>query len=281
MITDANNVIVCVNKSLTNMVGYDQHELVGHKPNILSSGSHKQSFYRHLWIKLHRDGHWVGDITDKRKDGSLIITQTAITVIYEPDTKQVKNYVVTVRDITCIKQYEQELHELAFSDTLTGLYNRRIFYQFLEEHIAIQKRTGVGYAVAMIDLDDFSAVNSNHGHNGGDVVLKHVADCMINVFRRDQDIVARLGGDEFVILLTGIEPGVDIIELCTKICDPFISSLTTPIKYLGAEICVTASVGVVFGTDDISTTEEIIKRADEAMYLTKRAGKNAYSIYNK
>jgi diguanylate cyclase (GGDEF)-like protein len=103
---------------------------------------------------------------------------------------------------------------------------------------------------------------------------------MINVFRRDQDIVARLGGDEFVILLTGIEPGVDIIELCTTICDPFLSMLATPINYLGAEICVTASVGVAFGTDNISTTEEVIKRADEAMYLTKHTGKNAYSVYN-
>lgn len=280
MITDAHNIIICANESFTTMFGYNYNELVGCTPNMLKSGKHKQSFYKHMWTKLHRDGHWSGEIIDKQKNGSLLTTQTTITVIYVPGTKQVKNYVAVTRDVTRIKQYERDLQELAFHDPLTGLYNRRIFYQFLEEHISILQRTGVGYAVAMIDLDDFSVVNSNHGHNGGDLALKHVADCMWDVFKRDQDIVARLGGDEFVVLLTGIEPDIDINELCMNTCKPFVTKLTAPINYLGAEIRVTASIGVAFGTSDMSTAEEIMKHADDAMYLTKNAGKNAYGIYN-
>ncbi len=281
MITDADNHIVCMNQSFATIYGYDEHELIGKTPSIFKSGQHDSKFYRQLWVELHGTGVWKGELVDRRKDGTLINIQATITAICFPGTKIIKNYVLIARDVTQIKQYEEELRQLAFHDPLTGMYNRRIFFQFLDEHIAHLKRTGTGYILSMIDLDNFGDINTKYGHNGGDIILKHVADSMKCVFKRDQDISARLGGDEFVVLLTGIDPGTDCNKLCQDICKSFIQQINEPFAFGEYEsVRITASVGIVVGTADIRDSIHIMDLADKAMYKAKHSGKNNYVIYD-
>jgi diguanylate cyclase (GGDEF)-like protein/PAS domain S-box-containing protein len=279
MITDASETIIYVNEAFASIMGYGVDEIVGGTPSMFQSGKRDVVFYTQMWEELLTNGWWKGELWDKRKDGRIVPTQTTITIIYAPGTGAIKNCVAITRDVTNIKHYEQELKQLAFNDHLTGLYNRRLFDQFVAEHFSLSKRNNTKYAIILIDLDNFGLINNNHGHGAGDAVLKHIATGIRNVFKRDQDIVARLGGDEFVVLVTNMDESVSPAEFCSHTCQEFVSTIRQPIMYNGAAIQVTASVGVAFSDADLLGADELLSRADQAMYESKKRGKNSYTIY--
>lgn len=189
-----------------------------------------------------------------------------------------------IRDITARKQAELEIQKLAYCDPLTGLYNRREFDNRLKNLTANHRRNKEPFALMVIDLDDFGAINNTLGHQTGDDLLVQLGGRLKNKFKRETDFIARYGGDEFVILISGIQnlndSASDIIQKCKSIAQSLVEELDKPYYLNKQTMAVTASIGIaVCLSSQNITPDELLRRADEAMYNAKRAGKNDFNIH--
>ncbi|MBT8441745.1 MAG: EAL domain-containing protein [Gammaproteobacteria bacterium] len=192
-----------------------------------------------------------------------------------------------VREITARKRAEEEVHKLAYFDTLTGLPNRQLFLQQLSTAIDRAKAHETKVAALYVDLDNFKRINDTLGHNFGDVVLQTIAtrldgcirndDCVIRPEADESDFrLARLGGDEFVAILQDLESTDDAVAVAERIR----AELTRPVEHLGHEFVVTSSIGVSMYPDDGEDIDSLLKNADVAMYQAKSAGRNSVRFYS-
>jgi len=170
-----------------------------------------------------------------------------------------------------LTQLQHQLEELAYSDALTALPNRRMFGDYCRQMIAAAERQGAGFALLLIDLDHFKQVNDTLGHDAGDALLVETARRLRNIARK-ADVVTRLGGDEFAILLadTGVPSAVDIV--CQRICEAF----DTPIPHAGHAMRTSPSIGVALFPSDGTTQDALYKSADLALYEAKREGRHTW-----
>jgi diguanylate cyclase (GGDEF)-like protein len=194
-----------------------------------------------------------------------------------------------IRDITDKKAAERKIHELAFFDQLTGLPNRQYFIRDLRRAMAHSKRHGTHLAVIYIDLDQFKRINDTLGHIVGDALLKSVSDRLKSAIRLDDSIarmelggaedpkISRLGGDEFVVLLTDIQSDEDAADAATR----FQSVLAEPFTYDDHHFVVTPSIGIAIYPEHGETVEELLMRADMAMYRAKNSGRNRYFFFSE
>lgn len=208
-----------------------------------------------------------GDIRFVAERGELAVNERGTPV----------RMVGIVHDITDRKHAEMEIERLAFTDSLTGLYNRRSFDESISQQIARHRRSQGPFALMLIDLDDFGTINNTLGHQAGDELLISIAKRLSNNFKRQTDIVARLGGDEFVVLMTHIDD--DPEHVCRKLASNLVEALKQPHTVAGKPMLATASVGVAlcWGKKNI-TADDMLKAADEAMYEAKKAGKCDYRL---
>ena len=173
-------------------------------------------------------------------------------------------------DITARKQMEVQLNQLANHDSLTGLPRRELLTDRLKQAMAQCPRRYTRLAVAFIDLDGFKNINDRHGHEAGDRVLVVLAQRMTSMLRSG-DTVARLGGDEFVMLMVDLQPEDDGLRHLQRVME----SLAEPVIFEGQSLTVTSSVGVAYYPDEqAQTTEDLLRRSDQAMYRAKAQGKN-------
>ena len=185
-------------------------------------------------------------------------------------------YFVVISDISARKSLEQKLNNLAYFDKLTGLANRPMFYRGLQSAKHRADRTGTGFVVMFLDLDDFKNINDSLGHDHGDGVLVEVARRLEHIFR-GEDLVCRLGGDEFTVIMQNSEHPDQIASRAQSIID----QLTKPANILGKELRVGISIGITNYPDDADSIDELVKKADVAMYHAKQKGKNQYKFYTK
>lgn len=286
MITDANDVILRVNHSFTEITGYTAAEAVGQTPRLLSSGRHEAAFYAAMWKCIQHAGTWQGEIWNRRKNGEAYPEQLSITAV-KNDAEEITHYVATMHDITERKKAEEEINNLAFYDTLTQLPNRRMLNDRIGLAMAASKRSGCYGALMFLDLDNFKPLNDAYGHEMGDLLLIEVANRLTNCVR-EVDTVARFGGDEFVVMLNELHE--DKTESAAQACivaEKIRTTLSEPylltFKHKGAaettvEHHCTASIGVVVFNSEASA-EDIIKWADIAMYQAKEAGRNSIRFY--
>jgi diguanylate cyclase (GGDEF)-like protein/PAS domain S-box-containing protein len=171
-------------------------------------------------------------------------------------------------DVTDHKRLENELAHMAFHDSLTGLANRPLFRDRLEQSIARSNRTGKLVAVLYMDLDDFKAINDTMGHSAGDTLLIQVAR-RLETCLRPSDTAARLGGDEFAVLMEDFDGREGVMEFANRIID----ELRHPIEVAAQKLLVTASIGVTYASRD-AASDELLGNADLAMYTAKLRGKN-------
>jgi diguanylate cyclase (GGDEF)-like protein/PAS domain S-box-containing protein len=218
------------------------------------------------------EGEMVAEWQVRHADGSWRFLQSIVTnLIHEPG---VGGLVLNSRDITAQKTLEDQLRHLAFHDQLTGLANRALFAEHLEQALRRQSRTGGGLAVLFIDLDEFKTVNDLHGHVLGDELLKQAAERLRTTLRA-ADAIARMGGDEFAAIFEGVGPGLD-----ASAAERVIESFAQPFLIESSEVFVTASMGMALNDSGTESAEDLIRNADLAMYAAKTANKGRYEVFS-
>jgi diguanylate cyclase (GGDEF)-like protein len=181
----------------------------------------------------------------------------------------------TARNITERKAIEDLNWQRANYDVLTGLPNRRLLGDRLEQDIKHAGRINAQIALLFIDLDHFKAANDNFGHDAGDILLRLAAD-RIRVCVRETDTVARLGGDEFTVILQGLG-GIEHVEL---VAGKIVEAIARPFEISGHSVNISSSIGIAIFPDDASTPDQLLKNADEAMYLAKAQGRNKFYFFS-
>jgi two-component system CheB/CheR fusion protein len=273
MVTDPQNRIVATNPAFTSLTGYNAEDVLNKTPQILSSGRQNKDFYAEMWAVIQRDGHWEGDIWNRKKNGESYAEWLSISVVKDPLGK-VQNYIALFSDVTEKRKAADKIWEHANYDALTRLPNRRLFYDRLDQDIAKTNRANNLLALLFIDLDSFKEVNDQYGHQVGDELLIQVANRLISGVRAS-DTVSRLGGDEFMVILCDLN---EIAE-AGKIAQWLVESISKPFFIANESIQVSASIGIIFYPSDSDNADDLIKGADVAMYKSKKRGKNQFSYY--
>ena len=279
IITDANNVILRVNRAFCEITGYTAEELVGRTPSLLKSDRHGDGFFREMWESIKQTGGWQGEVWDRRKNGEVYPKWLTISAVKD-NNGVVTHYIGAHTDITKRKLADEKINELAFFDQLTGLPNRTLLLDRLKQTIAASARSGTYGALLFIDLDNFKTLNDTLGHDTGDLLLKQVAK-RLSMGVRDGDTVARLGGDEFVVVLAGLglKEG-DAANAIEAVAEKLLATLDSPYQLGGIAHHSSASIGVTLFRSDISSIDALMKQADLAMYKAKAAGRNMYRFFD-
>ncbi|ALM51483.1 EAL domain-containing protein [Halomonas huangheensis] len=278
MITDEHGVILKVNRTFTEITGYSEDEVRGRNPRMLSAGRHDGDFYRRLWEQVSRHGSWQGEIWNRRKNNQVYPQWLTISAVRDANDN-LTHYVGTLSDITERKAAEREIHQLAFYDPLTGLPNRRLMLNRLEEALASGEQKEQYGAMLFLDVDNFKQINDSLGHHGGDDILQAAAERMESVLR-DGDTLARLGGDEFVAVLRdcGRDPRA-VVEVVQDIAQQMLGALGMPFVRHQQPLLLTASIGITLFHGRTST-DELLRQADMALFQAKSLGTNQVCFFD-
>lgn len=278
-VTDVNGIIIGVNHAFTKITGYTAEEVIGKNPSMLQSDRHDANFYAAIWESIRQTGGWKGEIWNQRKNGEVYPEHIIITAVKDQDNI-VTHYVATFDDITLTKLAADEVERLAFYDPLTDLPNRRQLLNRLHQALASSTRHNRAGAVLFIDLDNFKALNDIFGHHRGDLLLQQVAQRLMVCVRED-DTVARLGGDEFVVILEDLSEDIETAAAEARTaCVKILTTLNQPYQLDGREYCSSSSIGVVLFRGHRNSVDELLKRADIAMYQAKMAGRNTLRFFD-
>ncbi|MGV8891152.1 MAG: EAL domain-containing protein [Pseudomonas sp.] len=275
LITDAKGVIVSINKAFTHITGYTAEQTAGKTHRLLRSQQNDGQVHEKIRRSLQEIGSWHGEVWSQRKNGESYPQWLTVNSVRNA-LGEVVNYVAVFSDITSLKHSQAELERLAHYDAVTGLPNRVWFHKCLTlaiEHA--QPRQGL-LAVLILDLDGFKTVNDSLGHAMGDLLLQQAAQRFTQTLRPG-DTAARLGGDEFVFILDNLTHVAD----ATLIAQKLLQTLHQPFELKGATSRVTGSIGVAIFPGDGSSTEDLVRHADTAMYRAKEAGRNDYRFYRR
>ncbi len=286
IITDANGLILRVNRALIGMSGYNAEKIIGQSPDIFNSGRHPPSFFIAMRATLKRKEKWSGEVWERRKNGEVYPTWMTINAV-KNSQGNISNYVYTINDITLTKMAEEKIKALAFYDPLTKLPNRRLMFDRLEHALSSRARHKRLGAVLMIDLDNFKILNDSLGHDMGDKLLVIVASRLESCLR-EGDTVARIGGDEFLVIIEDLDEKVSVDRQAEAVATKFIAYLREPYTLqqgfktdLNSQVqyhC-SCSIGIALFSEQAISVEELIKQADTAMYAAKAAGRNTVRFF--
>jgi diguanylate cyclase (GGDEF)-like protein/PAS domain S-box-containing protein len=273
---DLNGKFTFCNNSMSRLTGCSKEELLGmnHK-QFTNEETAKEVFQAFDNVYTTGEPSKGFDWQIIRKDGVELFIETSVTLQKDSSGKPT-GFKGMIRDITERKRMEQQLNYMATHDALTGLPNRLMFNQLLNQAIRSAQRHKRQLAVFFIDLDRFKAINDSLGHEAGDRLLKEMANRFKKSLRA-VDVVGRLGGDEFVIFIEEVEEFRQVEIVAHKL----LSSAIKPMVLQGEECRVTASIGISIYPGDGSDEQTLIKNADIAMYFAKEEGKNNYQFYSK
>ncbi len=275
IITDSDARIVDVNDAFCRISGYSRDEIIGENPRLLQSGRQNAQFYETMWSKLTQHGLWSGELWNRRKNGNEYAEHLTISVI--SDTQGSTNhYVGLIADITKAKRYEQQLEKIAHYDVLTGVPNRFLLIDRLQQAMAYAKRHNDLIAVVYLDMDGFKEVNDRHGHAAGDTLLIEISRKLQKTLR-DEDTLARLGGDEFIIILRHLDDTSDAEMILQRVLE----TVSSTIRINDYALNVSASLGVTFyPQEEAVDAEQLIRQSDQSMYNAKQSGKNRYCFFD-
>jgi diguanylate cyclase (GGDEF)-like protein/PAS domain S-box-containing protein len=283
-VTDLSGNIIDASEAFSKISGYSREELIGQPHNIVRHPDTPSSVFKDLWKTIKQGKEWKGELKNLRKDGSSYWVDTTITPGFNNEG-HIDHYTSIRHDITAkmdlrdlnehlkerkkyFKNLSHSQRELANTDHLTGIYNRRFFFDFAKKLIKISSRTSSPISMMMIDIDFFKKINDTFGHLIGDEIIKYLTK-NIETFLRKSDLFARLGGEEFVILLPETDLTSSLI-IAEKIRMLFVENIYKKDDIL---IPFTISIGV-YQYKNEALLEQFIQKADEALYKAKNKGRN-------
>ena len=279
MVTNADLHIICVNSAFSRITGYAEHEVIGHKPHVLSSNLQKVSFYEAMWCSIKSNGSWQGEIWNQRKSGELYLEYLTITVVND-QYDEISNYVGTFLDVTLTKEAVDKIERLAHYDSLTELPNRLLLQDRLKLALAVSQRNDRLGALILIDMDNFKILNDTLGQDRGDLLLQQVAQRLL-LCVRETDTVARIGGDEFVIMLEGLCDHVtEAAAFVESMANKVLAVLSQYYQLSVHDYYCTSSMGVTLFKGHEQTADELLKQADIAMYQAKTSGRNTLRFFD-
>jgi len=279
IITDANGRILQVNRAFQELTGFSAQEAIGRSPSLMRSGRHGIDFYRALWLALVAHGRWQGEIWNRRRNGQEFPAWVSITAVRDP-AHATTHYVAHYVDISEQKAAQEQIRTLAFFDALTRLPNRRFLIERLQRVLDASARSGRYCAAMFIDLDHFKNLNDTRGHAAGDALLLEVARRLQGAMRAE-DVVARLGGDEFVVVLDDLSSDREGAAARSEaIAAHLLQILRGPCNLTGRTIVNTASIGICVFRGDEDRLEDVLKRADTAMYQAKSCGRDTARFFD-
>jgi diguanylate cyclase (GGDEF)-like protein/PAS domain S-box-containing protein len=273
VITDADALILDVNRAFTRITGYEPHEIIGKNPRISQSGHHDHAFYKAMWQQLLESGEWAGEVWDRRKTGEVYQKWLAINAIYD-NNGCIINYVGMFTDITEKKEAERRLKRLLFYDPLTGLPNRTLFEELLAKALLNSQFHDEPLVLLCIDLYRFKDINDTLGYKAGDDLLIQVSK-RIRSSVRETDTVSRLCGDEFIVLLSEVKLKDCVGHLARHV----LHVLEQPFHVAGQEVFIDAYIGISVSPEDGRNMESLIRNADTAMNYAKKKGQGKYRYF--
>ncbi len=274
VITDINATIEWVNPAFEKLTGYSLAESIGRQPKeMVKSGYQSASFYQAMWNTILGGKTWCGELVNKRKNGEIYNEELTIAPVKD-ENGVISHFVGIKHDISSRISMQQQLWEMAVTDYLTGLINRRYFMVKLEEEFSrVQRSRDYQVTVLMLDLDYFKHINDTYGHAIGDALLKHVSG-IIHQNLRKTDAAGRLGGEEFSIFLPNTSLTAAKIfaqRLCQRIQD-------NPLQLETLSVTITASIGIAIIETTDASCDAVLMRADNALYRAKETGRNRVEV---
>ena len=287
MITDAEHTIVAVNRAFQLITGYSEEEALGRNASLVRPSSDGSDFYDTIVRGLTEQHRWQGEIWNQRKNGEVFPVEMTVTAVVGR-SGAIERHVGVFNDVTFRKAAEDEIRKLAFYDALTRLPNRRLMLDRLGRALNSSARHHRHGALMLIDLDNFKTLNDTLGHDVGDRLLQEVANRLQHCIRKG-DTVARMGGDEFVVILEDLDAaGLAAMQaesiarkIQNQLNEPYLLDLLIPgeAANMGSHHC-TSSTGIALFIDNSLGVDELMKRADTAMYQAKAAGRNTLRFFD-
>ncbi len=276
LIIDTSRRIITANAAFQRITGYGVIEATGFDPDVLlrvqREGHDSEKFFTML-TESHL-GYWQGEVVCQRRGGSRFPAWQSINVVRNELDKP-SHFVIAFSDISGIHAAEKSLHHLAHHDPLTGLPNRLLLEDRLNQAIELARRKRRSFILLFLDLDSFKVVNDTLGHSVGDELLRIVASRLRDALR-GSDTIARLGGDEFVILANN-----NSIDYANSLAAKILDAVNTPCNLVGERIIVSGSIGIAVYPDHGSDRQRLMQAADIAMYSAKEGGRNRFRFYSE
>ncbi|MBF0342008.1 MAG: diguanylate cyclase [Magnetococcales bacterium] len=274
VVVDEQGIIQSANQAAGRMFGHALAEMIGQNVSMLMPSPYREQHDQYLANYLTTRKAKVLGVTQElvavRKNGTSFPVELTLSEVRLKDRTL---FTGILRDITERKEAEQKIFYQAHYDALTGMANRALFLSTLEDALKRAKANGRRLALIFVDLDRFKWVNDNLGHAAGDELLKSAA-ARIRESLEAGDTVARLGGDEFTAILPDVS-----LERASACARRILERLNEGFALEGKETCISGSLGVAFFPDDSQNLHELLKCADEAMYRSKKAGRNACHFF--
>ncbi|EWH12188.1 hypothetical protein DS2_00655 [Catenovulum agarivorans DS-2] len=271
-ITNDKFEIEFVNPKFVEMCGREEDELIGNHLKIVFD-QHMAWMLDAAFEQLQLGHAWKGELLMVHSNGSEVwVAQT-----FSPMTEDVnggKHFVSATQDISMMKDNQREMEKLAYHDPLTDLYNRTFFKAQLTKSLEMTKRGHFAFALFYFDLDQFKRVNDTLGHEAGDELLIEIARRLVRRLRAE-DTIARLGGDEFAVILSGVAT----VERASAMATDIQNVIREPVQLSGAEVLVSASIGITMSPKDAMSIETLLRNADLAMYRAKAAGRSTHYFF--
>ena len=274
VVTDEANLIVDANPAFTRQTGYELKDVCGTRPALFDSSMHDGCFYARLWQDLLANDHWEGEILDRNQDGSFTAKYVDIRIIRHGDGR-VHRHVVQFHDISEQKKKDELIWRQTNFDALTGLPNRRLFLDRLEQDLKKAGGANQGLGVLLLDLDRFKDINDSYGHAKGDAALVELTRRLADSVAEDATI-ARLSGNMFALVVSQFD-GRRHLETTA---DAIIGAIAAPLELApGAVAYVSASVGISVFPDDGADAAELVRNAEQAVYLAKGSGRGRFQYF--
>ena len=274
MITDANGSMVAVNRAFVEITGYSEEEVLGRNPRMLQSGRQDRSFYRDMWAALATKGLWRGEVWNRRKSGAVYPEFMTIAAVKD-EHGRTSHYVSVGGDLSSAREVQQKLDFLVHHDALTGLPNRILLHDRLEQVIRRAEEASSVVGLIVIDLDRFGKVNDGLGQNAGDELLRSVGHRLSGLIE-SADTVARIGGDDFAIV---VEDGRNAVHLA-GVAQGLQDSLALPFPISGQDVVIGSTLGISIYPADGTDAAVLLRSADVVLREAKARAPGSFFFAN-